>query len=42
VKTGTLAGIVRGWLMGPPTSFALALGVALLVRGVGGPDALAR
>jgi PiT family inorganic phosphate transporter len=32
VKTGTLVGIVRGWIAGPPTSFALALGVALLVR----------
>jgi PiT family inorganic phosphate transporter len=32
VRTGTLAGIVRGWIAGPPTSFALALGAAVVVR----------
>ena len=42
VNRRTLLGIVRGWLTGPPTSFALALVVALLVRRVSGADALAR
>ncbi len=36
VRGRTLLGIVRGWAAGPPTTFALALGVALLVRAVGG------
>ncbi|MGZ4292461.1 MAG: anion permease [Gaiellaceae bacterium] len=42
VKTRTLVGIVRGWVTGPPSSFALALLVALLVRWAAGADALAR
>jgi PiT family inorganic phosphate transporter len=36
VHRRTLLGIVRGWLTGPPSSFALALGAALLVRAAGG------
>jgi inorganic phosphate transporter, PiT family len=36
VHKRTLLGIVRGWVTGPPTSFALALAVALLVRAAGG------
>jgi PiT family inorganic phosphate transporter len=36
VKTRTLLGIVRGWAIGPPSSFVLALVVALLVRWAGG------
>jgi PiT family inorganic phosphate transporter len=32
VKRGTLAGIVRGWILGPPASFLLALIAALLAR----------
>ncbi len=36
VRARTLLGIVRGWVTGPPTSFALALGIALLVRAAGG------
>jgi inorganic phosphate transporter, PiT family len=36
VKRQTLLGIVRGWVTGPPASFALALAVALLVRAAGG------
>jgi PiT family inorganic phosphate transporter len=42
VKRRALYGIVRGWVTGPPTSFLLALGVALLVRWAAGADALAR
>jgi PiT family inorganic phosphate transporter len=42
VRRRTLLGIVRGWIAGPPSSFALALAVALLVRWAGGADALAR
>jgi PiT family inorganic phosphate transporter len=42
VNRGTLTAIVRGWVVGPPTSFALALGTGLLVRWVAGADALAR
>jgi len=42
VRTHTLVGIVRGWIAGPPTSFALALAAALVVRWVSGVDALAR
>lgn len=42
VERRTLLGIVRGWLIGPPSSFALALVAALLVRAAGGPSALAR
>jgi PiT family inorganic phosphate transporter len=36
VRRPTLLGIVRGWAVGPPTSFGLALVAALLVRAVGG------
>lgn len=36
VHRRTLLGIVRGWLVGPPTTFALALLAALLVRAAGG------
>ena len=36
VRTRTLVGIVRGWVIGPPSSFAVALGAALLVRAAGG------
>jgi inorganic phosphate transporter, PiT family len=42
VRTRTLFGIVRGWIAGPPTSFAVALLVALAVRWAAGADALAR
>jgi PiT family inorganic phosphate transporter len=42
VRRRTLLGIVRGWIAGPPSSFALALAAALLVRWAGGADALAR
>ena len=42
VHTKNLVGIVRGWLTGPPTAFALALVAALVVRAVSGTDALAR
>jgi PiT family inorganic phosphate transporter len=42
VRRRTLLGIVRGWLTGPPSSFALALGVALLVRAAGGTLTMAR
>jgi inorganic phosphate transporter, PiT family len=42
VKRRALVGIVRGWAIGPPTAFALALGVALLLRWVAGADSLAR
>jgi PiT family inorganic phosphate transporter len=42
VDRRTLSGIVRGWIAGPPSSFALALVVALLVRFAAGADALAR
>ena len=41
VHAKTLAGIVRGWVTGPPTSFLLALGAALVVRWVWGADTLA-
>jgi PiT family inorganic phosphate transporter len=36
VHRRTLVGIVRGWIVGPPSSFALALVAALLVRAAGG------
>ena len=36
VQRRTLLGIVRGWATGPPTTFALALGAALVVRAAGG------
>jgi PiT family inorganic phosphate transporter len=36
VRTRTLLGIVRGWVIGPPSSFAAALLVALAVRAAGG------
>lgn len=36
VHRRTLLGIVRGWVTGPPTSFVLALLLALLVRAAGG------
>lgn len=36
VKTRTLVGIVRGWVIGPPSSFAVALLVALAVHAAGG------
>jgi PiT family inorganic phosphate transporter len=36
VHRRTLLGIVRGWVTGPPSSFALALAAALLVRAAGG------
>ncbi len=36
VKTRNLLGIVRGWVTGPPSSFALALLAALAVRAAGG------
>jgi PiT family inorganic phosphate transporter len=36
VRRRTLIGVVRGWVVGPPSSFALGLAVALLVRAVGG------
>ncbi len=36
VHVSTLVGILRGWLIGPPTSFALALLATLAVRGLGG------
>ena len=35
VNTRMLTGIVRGWVTGPPTSFALALAAGLLVRAAG-------
>ncbi len=36
VRTRTLFGIVRGWVIGPPSSFAVALLAALAVRAAGG------
>lgn len=42
VERRALFGIVRGWVIGPPSSFALALGAALLVRWISSADALAR
>ena len=36
VKRRTLLGIARGWLVGPPSAFALALVASLLVRAGGG------
>ena len=42
VRRGTLLGIVRGWVFGPPASFLLALAAALAARAIGGADALAR
>lgn len=36
VQTRTLVGIVRGWVIGPPSSFAAALLAALAVRAAGG------
>jgi len=36
VRTRTLVGIVRGWVIGPPSSFAAALLVALVVHAAGG------
>jgi PiT family inorganic phosphate transporter len=42
VRRRTLTGILRGWAIGPPSTFLLALGLALLVRWAGGADALAR
>jgi PiT family inorganic phosphate transporter len=42
VHRRTLLGIVRGWIAGPPASFAVALVAALLARWIGGVDALAR
>jgi PiT family inorganic phosphate transporter len=36
VHRRTLLAIVRGWVAGPPSSFAIALAVALLVRAAGG------
>jgi PiT family inorganic phosphate transporter len=42
VQRRTLYGIVRGWVAGPPSSFAVALAAALLVRWAAGADALAR
>src|SRR5579884_931001 len=42
VRRRTLLGILRGWVAGPPTSFTVALVVALLVRWAHGADALAR
>jgi PiT family inorganic phosphate transporter len=36
VHRKTLLGIVRGWAVGPPSSFLLALVVALLVKAAGG------
>ena len=41
VQAKTLAGIVRGWVTGPPTSFLLARTAALVVRWVWGADTLA-
>jgi PiT family inorganic phosphate transporter len=35
VKSRVLWGIVRGWLVGPPTSFLLSFAVALLLRAAG-------
>jgi inorganic phosphate transporter, PiT family len=42
VQRRTLLGIVRGWVIGPPSSFALALVAGLAVRFVAGADSLAR
>jgi len=36
VQTRTLLGIVRGWVTGPPSAFALAFVVAAIVRAAGG------
>jgi PiT family inorganic phosphate transporter len=36
VRRRTLVGIARGWVVGPPSSFALALAASLLVRAGGG------
>jgi PiT family inorganic phosphate transporter len=36
VRRQTLVGILRGWAVGPPSSFALALLAALAVRAGGG------
>ena len=36
VHVRTLVGIVRGWVIGPPSSFLVALGVALVVHAAGG------
>jgi PiT family inorganic phosphate transporter len=36
IRSKTLAGILRGWVTGPPASFGLAALVALAVRGLGG------
>jgi PiT family inorganic phosphate transporter len=42
VHAKTLVGILRGWVTGPPTSFALALVAALVVRWVSGAGSLAQ
>ena len=42
VRGRTLFGIMRGWIYGPPSSFALALAAAFVVRFAAGADALAR
>ena len=42
VQRRTLLGIVRGWVIGPPSSFVLALVAALVVRRIAGADSLAR
>jgi PiT family inorganic phosphate transporter len=42
VERRTLLGIVRGWVIGPPSAFAIALVAGLLVRWAGGTSALAR
>jgi inorganic phosphate transporter, PiT family len=41
VHRRTLLGIVRGWAIGPPSSFALALLAALVTRSLAGADSLA-
>jgi len=42
VHAKTLVGILRGWVTGPPTAFALALVAALVVRWVSGAGSLAQ
>jgi len=41
VQTGTVLAIARGWVTGPPATFAAALLTALLVRAVAGAGSLA-
>jgi inorganic phosphate transporter, PiT family len=42
VKRRALSGIVRGWVIGPPSTFVVALFLTLAVRWAAGADSLAR